>query len=59
MNFLPMLARRERLCRSFLPCPACGTRQVQLMLDALFIRFTWWRCRECGHRFMFEPMVRA
>lgn len=58
-NVLPIVSRRERLCRDrhVRRCPKCHTRQVQLT-DWVAVPARW-RCRECRHKFIHEPLVIA
>lgn len=41
--------RRMDICRAALPCPHCGTRQVQLVAYSLE-RPSEWKCRECRYK---------
>ena len=46
---LEMVDRRERAARNVVPCPECGTNQVQMTdwtTDILKMK-----CRHCKHRF--------
>ena len=38
--------KREMLCKNAKPCPACGTKQVQLKE---WIDEVVWKCRKCKH----------
>ena len=52
-NALKLAARREHLGRNAIPCPKCNTRQIQLV-DHICMPAKW-KCRECRHKFDFEP----
>lgn len=53
---LALTNRRQRLCRQSACCPACKTRQVQL-LDCRML--ATWRCRQCRHTWRYEPLGRT
>lgn len=46
--------RRIRICKAAIPCPKCGTRQIYLYDHAPLAE---WKCRECRHRWWFEPLT--
>lgn len=47
--------RRLRICKHAPLCPKCRARQVQLTDSGVLAE---WKCRECKHRFVFEPIIR-
>jgi Zn ribbon nucleic-acid-binding protein len=48
--------RRERLCRNAPKCDACGeTDQIQLL--GWLGKIATWKCRTCGHVYLYEPNV--
>lgn len=48
------MRRRTRICGLAPLCPACRTRQVQL-IDARPL--AKWKCRHCKHKWRFEPLT--
>jgi rubredoxin len=52
LDIKSILARQDLLYRNVPRCPACGADQVQIMQHE---QPAEWRCRECRHRFAFEP----
>lgn len=47
-------ARRDFLTKAFhQKCPVCRSNQIQLWNQNMFAA---WKCRECNHKFTFEPI---
>ena len=47
-----LITRREHIERNVPQCPCCAADQAQIMDHH---EPAVWRCRECKHRFTFEP----
>jgi hypothetical protein len=52
LDIKSILVRQDLSYRNFPRCPACGAEEVQIMRHE---QPAEWRCRECRHRFTFEP----